>query len=202
MKVEIIIPTYDRHIQLRSILNDLIHQTYSDFIVWICSDGPDMKVFNMVTEFNNNYKPIFNYLHTPKRMNDWGISPRKLCVDQLQNDSLTCFIDDDNSIKSTYLEKLIYPFLNGENIEVSIAQVFLADIEINGERVVPTGPLSPNFYYTYGYIDPLCMMIKSNIVKEYIKYWGINRDHDYKFMREIIVSCKSYFLQEIVGVHR
>lgn len=202
MKVEIIIPTYNRHGSLQSILNDISHQIYSDFIVWVCSDGPDMKVFDIVNEFNNKFEQSFNYLHTPKRTNDWGISPRKLCVEQLKDESLVCFIDDDNSISSRYLSTLVNPFLNNIDIDISVGQIFLADYEINGERVIPTGPLSKNFYYAYGYIDPLCMMIKSKVVKDNIKYWGINRDHDYEFMKHIIISYKSIFIPDIIGVHR
>lgn len=201
--IHIIIPTYQRYEYVKSLLCDISHQTYKDFTVHVCSDGPDMNIMTLVSEVNNINPEIYNYSFTSKRYGDWGLSPRKMVLNSLENDEdLVVFIDDDNTIQKTYLEVLYANITRDPDLEVVFGQVYLADHEINGERIVPTGPLSPGHVYSYGYVDPLCMMMKVKVAKQHISEWASERDGDYKFMSACMRENKFIFVHGILGVHR
>lgn len=199
--IHVVIPTHQRPQYLRSILSDLSHQIYIDFDVRVCSDGFERNVKSLVVEFNNKFPGKYKYLHTTYHTNDWGRSPRELGLFDIDDDmGYMCFIDDDNTISKKYLHTLS-KVLQTSSI-LAFGQVYLADPEINGERIVPTGPLQSGTIYSYGYIDPLCMIVQVAAAKRYFKYWKTQRDGDYTFIEHLMYHYTSIFFPEVIAVHR
>lgn len=195
--IHILIPTYNRHVYLKSLLTDLSQQHFKDFDVTVCSDGFDLTVLEMIEDFDNkNYQP-YHYIHTVERANDWGLSPRKLLIDSIKDfDSHIIFIDDDNAICPQYLERLSVDRLS--NI-ISYCDIFMADETINGERILPGQEIES---FEYGYIDPLSCLIPTHIAKICFHKWGHDRDQDFNFLIECSKYCKLKYIPYVLGVHR
>jgi len=195
--IHILIPTYNRHKYLKSLLNDLSQQHFKEFDVRICSDGFDQVVLDMVIEYDKkNYQP-FHYMHTIQRANDWGLSPRRLLVNSISDeDSYIVFIDDDDVICPQYLSKLT----EGRSQDtISYCNLFMADETVNGERIIPGREVTE---FNYGFISAFCCLLPIDVVRKCFYKWTEIRDSDFDFVYECSKHKKLKYIPYILAVAR
>lgn len=92
MKFSVIIPTYNRSIELKNALISLENQNFKDFEVLICDDGSTDNTKEIVESFKNTLN--LKYLHDE----NWGgpAKPRNVGIKNATTDWI-CFLDSDDS---------------------------------------------------------------------------------------------------------
>ena len=197
--VHVIVPTYDRHEQLKCVLNDLSKQTYKNIIVHIISDGPDETVQNIVEKIASVSKMNFEYNYIPEHKGGWGAPCRKHILKKIEDDSYVVFVDDDNSVYPEYIESLVYAMT--EDVGIVYCQIILRNFSTAEKTViVPNRDLDNTFLK--GEIDSLSFMVRSKIAKQCLDKWDENEyNHDYEFIKECSKYCKSRFIEKVLGEH-
>ena len=80
MKIEFIIPTYNRTDHLMCLLNSLCAQRSDDWTAHVIADCPPQGTLDKIMKyFEEDVRIKFTIL--PKRYNDWGHTPRQYGVD-------------------------------------------------------------------------------------------------------------------------
>jgi len=104
--ISIITPTFRRAPQIiERCLNSVSLQTYPHWEQIVCSDGLfEPQVGELIAQRND---PRFRYLVTGQKYGDYGSGVRQeMMMTQAQGDYLV-FLDDDNIIFPTFLEKML-----------------------------------------------------------------------------------------------
>jgi FkbM family methyltransferase len=187
--VHIVTPTYNRHEELKRLLGQLEQQAYPDFIVHVCSDGPDEEVKAIVQEYHK-----VEYTCLEKHEGNVGSIPRIQVLNSLPDHDLVCFIDDDNTISQDFLLKLAQPFLDNPNLVMSACQ-----IDHNLVGVIPQ-----NDEIEFGQIDSLNVMVRSEVAKKHANLWlqkGPTVNHDFLFIEACSKEGPRVFIPEVLGTH-
>lgn len=105
MKVDFIIPTFNRTDAIKSMLSSLIVQTNNNWTATVVIDSD--KYASLIIEViqNLNCKNI-KYIVTDKRYNDWGHTPREIGK-QLSQDEYIIMTGDDNYYIPIFVDELI-----------------------------------------------------------------------------------------------
>ncbi len=75
MLIEVIAPTYDRTVELKSAIASMIAQTDQEWLLHVIIDNEDnMPAMKIVKDFNDKR---IRTTHMDKRYNDWGHTPRE-----------------------------------------------------------------------------------------------------------------------------
>jgi len=136
-------------------------------------------------------------MHTLNFSNDWGLSPRKILIDSVPLDkNYISFIDDDDVICPEYLERLVE--YCSQDI-IPYCNIFLADEEINGERIIPGREVNE---FIYGYISAFCCLFPTELVKKCFYKWTARRDSDFDFVKECSLHKKLKYIPKILAVAR
>ena len=112
--ISVIVPAYNVEKYIKTCLDSLINQTYSNFEVIVINDGSTDQTEKMLNEYESNPKiQIFS-------QENGGLSAARNHGLKLANGELVCFIDSDDSVKSDYLEKLVTPFIEDANVDITV----------------------------------------------------------------------------------
>ena len=112
--ISIIVPAYNVEKYIKTCLDSLINQTYSNFEIIVINDGSTDQTEKILNEYESNPKiRIFS-------QKNGGLSAARNQGLTLANGELVCFIDSDDSVKSDYLEKLAAPFFEDSNIDITV----------------------------------------------------------------------------------
>lgn len=112
--ISVIVPAYNVEKYIKTCLNSLINQTYSNFEIIVINDGSTDQTEKILNEYESNSKiRIFS-------QENGGLSAARNQGLKLANGELVCFIDSDDSVKSDYLEKLAAPFFEDSNIDITV----------------------------------------------------------------------------------
>ena len=112
--ISIIVPAYNVEKYIKTCLDSLINQTYSNFEIIVINDGSTDQTEKILNEYESNPKiRIFS-------QKNGGLSAARNQGLNLANGELVCFIDSDDSVKSDYLEKLAAPFFEDSNIDITV----------------------------------------------------------------------------------
>lgn len=108
MKVEFIIPTYDRVELLHCMLTSLISQGNSDWSAMVVIDGcfedrGDNKIWDVITALDDSR---IHTEFTEHRYNDWGHTPREIGK-QLSTADYIIMTGDDNYYTPNFVEELV-----------------------------------------------------------------------------------------------
>lgn len=102
MSVDIVVATYSgREELLKTALDSVLVQTYTDWVCWVCQDGDESGIKEIVDSYND---PRFRYLHVPKSGRPAPARNRALLHGQGQ---FVAFLDDDDEWLSNKLDKQI-----------------------------------------------------------------------------------------------
>ena len=132
MKISVIIPTYKPKDYLWECLDSLVTQTFAkeDFEVILVLNGCDEPYKSQIDKYIEAHKTDMNlkFLHTLQG----GVSnARNMALEQAEGQFI-CFIDDDDYVSETYLERL-YDKADEDTIVISDTYYFeegKADIQI------------------------------------------------------------------------
>lgn len=112
--ISVIVPAYNVEKYIKTCLDSLINQTYSNFEIIVINDGSTDQTEKILNEYESNPKiRIFS-------QKNGGLSAARNQGLNLANGELVCFIDSDDSVKSDYLEKLAAPFFEDSNIDITV----------------------------------------------------------------------------------
>ena len=112
--ISIIVPAYNVEKYIKACLDSIIIQTYSNFEVIVINDGSTDQTKKMLNEYESNPKiRIFS-------QKNGGLSAARNQGLKLANGELVCFIDSDDSVKSDYLEKLVTPFIEDVDVDITV----------------------------------------------------------------------------------
>lgn len=182
-KVFITIPTYKRYEQLRTLLQDIVIQTYRNIDVYICSDGPDDKVREIVDEFNsesNDIKCFYNELE--KQNGYWGHPARRHLLNIIEGEGSVVFINDDNRIYPDYINKLV-------SLMDSTVDITYCLIKMNGwpecKSIIPGGLRFGENHQNHispDNIDAMNFMVRLSLAKKFIDCWNNKYEADFNFI--------------------
>ena len=91
----IVIVTYKRDRQLRSLLSSLACQTDLGFNVIVIHDGPSLGTEELVMNFNGAFNGTIKFLETNSRHNDYGHTLRELGISLTETEFLLLTNDDN-----------------------------------------------------------------------------------------------------------
>lgn len=112
--ISIIVPAYNVEKYIKACLDSIIIQTYSNFEVIVINDGSTDQTEKILNEYESNPKiRIFS-------QKNGGLSAARNQGLKLANGELVCFIDSDDSVKSDYLEKLVAPFIEDSDVDITV----------------------------------------------------------------------------------
>jgi len=106
MKVEFIIPTYDREYELASMLASLVAQSDTNWFANVVCDMDSRHIFNHLGSDDYTDERI-RYTFLDKRYNDWGHTPREIGK-QASTADYIIMTGDDNYYTPNFVEELIF----------------------------------------------------------------------------------------------
>lgn len=112
--ISIIVPAYNAEKYIKACLDSIIIQTYSNFEVIVINDGSIDQTEEILKSYQSN--PKFR-IYSQK---NGGLSAARNQGLKLAKGELVCFIDSDDSVKSDYLEKLVAPFIDGADVDITV----------------------------------------------------------------------------------
>ncbi len=112
--ISIIVPAYNVEKYIKTCLDSLINQTYSNFEIIVINDGSTDQTEEILRSYQSN--PKFR-IYSQK---NGGLSAARNRGIKLANGELVCFIDSDDSVKSDYLEKLVAPFIEDVDVDITV----------------------------------------------------------------------------------
>lgn len=125
--ISVIVPAYNVEKYIKTCLDSLINQTYSNFEIIVINDGSTDQTEEILRSYQAN--PKFR-IYSQK---NGGLSAARNRGIKLANGELVCFIDSDDSVKSDYLEKLAAPFFEDSDVDITVCgyQEKFENTEIN-----------------------------------------------------------------------
>lgn len=109
----IVTPTYNRNWFLKRALKNIKQQTYSNWKLVVCHDGPNQKTRQLVERFGKEDSRI-SYIECPEASHNWGATPRLYSMKKIMEEfsdregqpDYFLFWDDDNKFFPQALENL------------------------------------------------------------------------------------------------
>ena len=112
--ISIIVPAYNVEKYIKTCLDSLINQTYSNFEIIVVNDGSTDQTEEILKDYKSNPKIR---IYSQK---NGGLSAARNQGLKLANGELICFIDSDDSVRSDYLEKLAAPFFEDSDVDITV----------------------------------------------------------------------------------
>src|SRR5271157_1726418 len=116
MKISVVIPTYKREHTIKTALQSIYGQTYTDWEAVVVDNEP-----NHTYIFDN---PKVKYVQYPEKR---GVSAARNKGIKEATGDLICFLDDDDVLHSDYMEQMARPFQNPE-VAIVHCLIHLGDI--------------------------------------------------------------------------
>lgn len=104
-KISIIIPVYNGELYLSQCIDSILKQTYTNFEIIIINDGSTDSTNNIIHKYQKTDPRIINFYEINQ-----GVSAARNCGIELASGKYITFIDADDEIEKTYLERAIYGF--------------------------------------------------------------------------------------------
>ncbi len=148
-KVSVIIPTLNRYIYLKDVLNDLAHQTYTNFEVLICDQSDPVDV-----AFYREFDSLDIRLIVQKEKALWRA--RNRCIVESSGEYILLF-DDDSRVESNWIENHLR-CLDFFKVEIS-----------SGVSLSKVGAKIPAHYAYYRWSDQLDtgnVMVRKSVFRE------------------------------------
>jgi glycosyltransferase involved in cell wall biosynthesis len=105
MKIEFVIPTYNRPNHLAAILWSLMAQSSPDWTAHVVSDCSPAGTLDTVKRMFAD-EPRIRFTDLPTRSNDWGHTPRNHGL-HTATEELVCMTGEDNYYMPTFVDEVI-----------------------------------------------------------------------------------------------
>lgn len=179
MKIEFIIPTYERSDHLMCILNSLCAQTSNEWSAHVVADCPPQGTLDKIIKYFKGDKRI-RFTILPERHNDWGHTPRNMGL-EMATEEWVVMTGEDNY----YVPKFVEFFLDAakSNSESNFIYCDMVHNWVNFEYIyLKSEP-------KYGRIDIGNFMSRTEMAKQ-IKLDTRFAQSDWKFISEYLTKHK------------
>jgi len=178
-KVSVIIPAYNSEQHIRRLLASLVEQTYRDFEVILVDDCSTDNTYKMAVSFMEENRISYRALRLPYNMGESCARNEGL---KMAHGKYVCFVDHDDALKSTYLEKLVNK-AEKENLDM----VFCGFYEVDANKKGILSRYDERFNYIHDIISGV-NAFKKNIKGEIlIMIWAT------LFSKKLLDSLALYF---------
>jgi len=185
--VTVVTPTFRRHRALREAIDSVKRQTFESFEHIVIADGHDERAAAVVRQAQD---PRIRYACTHRTNGDWGHTPRNAAL-QMASGKLICCLDDDNLYRPRYLERMVAAIGDDEGFSVcGIAHPAYA----GGRLCTPLPPVK-------GYIDHLCFMIRTDLVRR-VGGWSRVYAADFILISAVAAVSKGAVVPEVLADYR
>jgi glycosyltransferase involved in cell wall biosynthesis len=106
MKIEFIIPTYNRPHHLMTIINSIFAQTSKDWFIHVVADCPPKGTLDTIIEYYKNDTDKIKFTILPERFNDWGHTPRNYGLENAEEEWVV-MTGEDNYYVPTFVEEFL-----------------------------------------------------------------------------------------------
>ncbi len=126
--VDILIPTYNRANYLRETIQSVLTQTYQNIKVIVFDDASPDNTSAIVAEFDSDPRVV--YVRHAKNL---GMAGNWKAVIAASTGDFFCLLNDDDTLEPDFVENLVEPLINNENLILSFCNYWIMDS--NGVRL-------------------------------------------------------------------
>jgi glycosyltransferase involved in cell wall biosynthesis len=184
MKIEFIIPTFERTNHLIALLGSLMAQTNPNWMAHIIADCPDEPVverLHQLIDFLNDKRIKLTILD--KRYNDWGHTPRNIGLDMATEDWII-MTGEDNYYVPTFVDEFL---IAGKKNETQF-------IYCNMVHNLATNSYLPiKSKIELGWIDIGCAAYMNRLIKN-LRLETTYPESDYTFISKYLISLTEHFM--------
>ncbi|CUP17444.1 glycosyltransferase family 2 protein [Clostridium disporicum] len=205
-KISIIIPTYNRRLQLLECINSILKQTYKNFEIIVVDDCSTDETEEYISKLLSDNR--IKYLKNLKNSGP-GYS-RKVGFEKSSGEFIIFCDDDDYYIDSNYFTDAINIFKDGE-ISLICSNTFthfekentFKFLDINFDNTICVEEYLENFQYKYMKPNSTFSAIfrKNKLVNGDLKNMKMVNDSSI-YMRGLISGGKVFVNRKIIGVYR
>lgn len=112
--ISVIVSAYNVEEYLAACLDSILRQTFSDYEIILIDDGSTDRIAEIISQYSSNSRIR---VHTQQNS---GISVARNQGIKMSRGQYICYIDSDDIITETYLEKLITPLLQNPEIDITV----------------------------------------------------------------------------------
>lgn len=112
--ISVIVSAYNVEEYLAACLDSILRQTFSDYEIILIDDGSTDRTAEIISQYSSNSRIR---VHTQQNS---GISVARNQGIKMSRGQYICYIDSDDIITETYLEKLITPLLQNPEIDITV----------------------------------------------------------------------------------
>lgn len=134
--VSVIVPVYNVELYLEECLDSIREQSYKNFEVILVDDGSTDSSSDICNQYAGE-DGRFKVIH---QKNGGLPNARNTGIKSFSGDYAT-FLDSDDKLGSTYLEKLVAPLINDSTIDVALGRVVY--VSFSGEHKLTSIPQKP-----------------------------------------------------------
>lgn len=205
-KISIIIPTYNRKIQLKECLDSILNQTYTNFEIIIIDDCSHENIEKYLQKTYQD--PRIKYIRNPE--NKGAGYSRKMGYQESTGKYIIFCDDDDYYIDSNFFENSIKIFKEND-VSMICSNTYT---KYEDKNVYKFNKLNINSYMdTLDYLEKFQFYYEkpnstfSTIFKKSIleksKFQSMLMVNDSSiYMRALLVKSKIYVIEEIIGIYR
>ena len=205
-KISIIIPTYNRKIQLKECLDSILNQTYTNFEIIIIDDCSHENIEKYLQKTYQD--PRIKYIRNPE--NKGAGYSRKMGYQESTGKYIIFCDDDDYYIDSNFFENSIKIFKEND-VSMICSNTYT---KYEDKNVYKFNKLNINSYMdTLDYLEKFQFYYEkpnstfSTIFKKSIleksKFQSMMMVNDSSiYMRALLVKSKIYVIEEIIGIYR
>jgi len=163
VKVSVIVPVYNVENYLKRCFDSILNQTFKDFEIIAVNDGSSdgsQKIIDKYAKKYSNFKGYKTKNGGVSRARNFGISKA--------SGEYYCFIDSDDYIDSTMLEKM-YNEITSKNLDVVVCDYFKVYDDLSKREYLKSVPNYSNDFsknYLISYLMVAIRMFKSEIFED------------------------------------
>ena len=114
-KISVIIPVYNMENYLNKCVESILNQTYENFEIILVDDGSTDNSPIICDTYNSHYNNVIT-----KHQANLGVSMARNLGVSLANGEYIAFVDADDYATSSYLQDLMMPIINDNDIDICI----------------------------------------------------------------------------------
>lgn len=170
-KVSIIVPIYNAEEYLEECLDSIINQTYQNIEIILINDGSKDNSGEICERYQNQDTRIITFHN-----DNHGVSYSRNCGIKISSGQYILFVDCDDTIDETYVEKLMKP-IKQQNYDLVLCEINIKtkNIPLFVRKKEKSGIFSEDFIY---YLDllkyPFVKLYKSEIIKKNGLIFNVN----------------------------
>lgn len=186
-KVAVIVPTYNREIELRRALRSILCQTYQDFSIFVIGDHCTDKTEVMIKLLNS---PKIIWKNLERNYGRGGAIPRNIGIKMSQS-LYIAYLDDDNYWYPNHLRNLVS--LLDKHSDISFVMSYIENRNKTESNVVAY--VRDTNVLRRGIVDTSAILHKRELITKYGEWQTIDTIgyfHDWDFVRKWLEGDERY----------